>query len=386
MDGDHRVEIVDWKRKVTHLGSRAEERLDELRRHLRRKAGWSDPLKVLPYRGYGTRHRFWLRGRVLEDRGVDEPEVGESALENIHRMLRRYASREQPGARLKATYGRREVEVVCDDEGYFELDLDGVEAPDDGSDDRWQAVDLELLEPLRAGQEPFCTQGPVLVPPEGAELCVVSDVDDTIMETGATDHQRHVKTVLLNSARSRTAFPGVGAFYRALECGMDDRPVNPVFYVSSSPWNLYELFEGFLELRELPLGPLFLKDFGLEPGKLFKSGHGEHKIRCVETLMETYPDLSFVLIGDSGQRDAEIYREVVRRQPERVEAVYLRDVSKDLRDEEVREIIAEIEDHGVAAVFAEDTRDAAANAVERGLIRPEALDEIDREAREDEEG
>ena len=370
---------------MTKVGSRAEERLDELRRHLRRKAGWDDPLKVRPYRGYGNRHRLWLTGRVLEDRGIDEPELGESTLENVHRMLRRYASREQPGARLKAVYGRHEVEVACDDEGYFELDLDLEEGSDDGFDERWRPVDLELLEPLRDGQEPFCTQGQVLVPPEEAELCVVSDVDDTIVQTGATDLQRHVLTVLLNSARTRTAFPGVGAFYRALERGMDDRPVNPIFYVSSSPWNLYDLFEGFLELREIPPGPMFLKDFGLEPGKLFKSGHGEHKVRRVETLMDAYPDLAFVLIGDSGQEDAEIYREVVRRRPERVEAVYLRDVSKDLRDEEVREIIAEIEDHGVAAVFAEDTRDAAADAVERGLIHPETLDEIDREAREDEE-
>ena len=50
------------------------------------------------------------------------------------------------------------------------------------------------------------------------------------------------------SVEGRIAFKGIGAFYRALELGGGAEVVNPIFYVSSSPWNLYDLLERFIEL------------------------------------------------------------------------------------------------------------------------------------------
>lgn len=364
------------KQRLTTVASRIERQFDQVRRSTRRKLGWADPLQIVPYFGYGNRQRRWLRGRVQEDRGVDVPDVEEGAFENFHRMLRRYLSREKPGARLRITHLGRTHEVETDEEGYFEcdFDLDG-SGPQDPDDERWRSVELELLKPLKEEWGEVRARGRVQVPPPAAEHAVVSDIDDTILVTGATKLVSHVKTVLFNSAHGRTAFPGVPAFYRALVRGLDDRPVHPIFYVSSSPWNLYGLFESFMEIQDIPAGPIFLKDFGLEPGRWFKSGHGTHKVGWIERLMEAYPDLRFVLIGDSGQKDPEIYREIVESHPGRVAAVYWRDVSKSRRDV-VQGIAEEIRSHDVEAVLAEDTYEAAKNAAELGLIREEALSEI----------
>ncbi len=75
---------------------------------------------------------------------------------------------------------------------------------------------------------------------------------------------RNLRTTLLTSVEGRIAFKGIGAFYRALELGGGAEVVNPIFYVSSSPWNLYDLLERIIELNGIPLGPLFLPISSIE--------------------------------------------------------------------------------------------------------------------------
>jgi phosphatidate phosphatase APP1 len=161
----------------------------------------------------------------------------------------------------------------------------------------------------------------------------------------------------------------VAAFYRALQCGPSGSPTNPIFYVSSSPWNLYDMLEDFLDLHGVPEGPLFLKDWS--PTTL--RDHDRHKIGVIRTLLATYPDLPFVLIGDSGERDPEIYRQVVREYPGRVRAIYIRDVTTRERDAAVHVIAGELKDLGVDMLLTTDTAEAAEHAAQKGLISPTAL-------------
>ena len=85
--------------------------------------------------------------------------------------------------------------------------------------------------------------------------------------------------------------------------GPDSKSSNPVFYVSSSPWNIYDMLVDFLNVHGVPPGPLFLKDWSLSVlGK-----HRDYKLGVIRRLLRTYEDLPFVLIGDSGEEDPEIY-------------------------------------------------------------------------------
>jgi phosphatidate phosphatase APP1 len=144
---------------------------------------------------------------------------------------------------------------------------------------------------------------------------------------------------------------------------------NPIFYVSSSPWNLYPLLTDFFEFQSVPTGPLFLKDYGITPDQLLTSGHGKHKLAQIEKILSTYPELPFVLIGDSRQKDPEIYQEVARLYPGRIKAIYIRDVSNDKRDAEVKAIAAEVEQQfGTPMVFAADSFIAAEHAAAHGMV------------------
>nr|WP_249219012.1 App1 family protein [Loktanella sp. SALINAS62] len=99
---------------------------------------------------------------------------------------------------------------------------------------------------------------------------------------------------------------------------------NPVYYVSSSPWNFHGFLESVFDRARLPTGPKFLKDYGFSKDQFITSSHGDHKGRAIDVMMAANPRLPVVLIGDTGQHDARIYADVAVRHPGRVLHVVLR--------------------------------------------------------------
>jgi phosphatidate phosphatase APP1 len=261
--------------------------------------------------------------------------------------------------------------VVTDEEGYFGVEL----RPSAPAPAGWQEVQLRLLESI-AGSEGIRATARVLVPGGEAEFGVISDVDDTVVRTRATNRIAMVATVLFNDAHSREPFTGVAALYRALVRGSDGHRSNPIFYVSRSGWNLYDLLDAFFAVHGVPPGPMFLRDLAMLEPKSQALGQGEDKVSRIETILETYPALPFVLIGDSGQRDPEVYEQIARAHPGRVRAVYIRDVTRTRRDREVRRIMEGLQRQGVRACAVPDSAEAAADAAQGGLITAASLEEI----------
>jgi phosphatidate phosphatase APP1 len=217
------------------------------------------------------------------------------------------------------------------------------------------------------------TTAQVLVPPASARFGVISDIDDTVVWTHAADRLRMLWTLLRTNAHTRRPFEGVAAFYRALAAGAGGDEGNPIFYVSSSPWNLYAPLVEYLDTQRIPLGPLLLKDFG--DHTLFTSGdHGSHKHASIERIMARYPALPFVLVGDSGEQDPEIYSEVVRAHPERVRVVYIRSVNPNAsRIAAIDRLVEQMRHSGAQLVLAPDSTFAATHAAAEGLIHAAAL-------------
>lgn len=358
-----------WRWRAITAARDLEDWIDATRFEAKRRYGLLERFEVLPYRGHGTDQRLFLRGRVLEEKGISRSMSDDTLWENLRNMVRRFASSEIAGARVRATFGGAEALAVADEEGFFDISLDLPAPPDDA--ESWHELELELLHPDSPGDEIVRSTGHVLVPGR-ARFAVISDLDDTVVHSSATNVMKMAWIVVRNNAHTRLPFPGVSAFYEALRRGPEEGPENPIFYVSSSPWNLYDLLEDFLDVHGLPAGPLFLKDWS--PTTLGK--HHDHKLGIIRTLLGTYPDLPFVLIGDSGEKDPEIYRQAVKEHPGRVEAIYIRDVTSDERDAEVREIAAEVGLMGTTMVAVSDSAAAAEHAASIGLISPDVPDQI----------
>lgn len=93
------------------------------------------------------------------------------------------------------------------------------------------------------------------MPPAKAKFGVISDLDDTVIQTNVLSVLQAAHNTFLHNAYTRLAFPGVAAFYQALQQGQDGS-MNPIFYVSNMPWNLYDLMNDFFDMRHIPRGPI----------------------------------------------------------------------------------------------------------------------------------
>lgn len=374
--------MSDWQQSVAGVVERFETRFDRLKRRLGASTGLTGSSLIVPYRSYGASDRLLVMGRVLSNTPAAATGADDSVWQNLLNTYRRLESDEVPGARVQAQIGDVVAEAVSDEEGYFRIWLEGIS---EYTRPGWLGVDLRLREPLDDEQGHVLTRAQVQVPANEAQFGIISDIDDTVLQSHATELLRMAKLTFLGNAHTRLPFPGVAAFYRALVSS--GRVMNPIAYVSSSPWNLYDLIVDFFELQEIPPGPMFLRDWGITKEELLPTEHSRHKLDAIERLFEFYGDLPFILIGDSGQQDPEIYAEIVRRYSERVLAVYVRDVSEDRqRESAVLELTKEVVDGGSSLILAEDTLQMAQHAADNGWIQPEALDEIRGEIEADLEG
>ena len=331
-----------------------------------------DPFHIAAYRGYGGGGRVLVLGRVLQNEGLVEADPSHSRLRNFLAMLKRLESDPLPHAAVQARWPGGTRALVADDEGFIREWLE----IDTGQRTGWASLTLELE---AAGGS---TEAMYLVPAPTAAYGIISDMDDTVLQSHVTDFIRAAGMVLLENARTRLPFPGVAAFYRALEQGGSGHAANPIFYVSSSPWNLYDVIAEFLDAQRIPTGPLLLRDWDLGPSLLRNAGY---KTSVIREILATYPSLPFILIGDSAQEDPEIYADIVAEHPERILAVYIRNVRQQAEHSPAMRMLAErIAGAGSTLVLADDTLAAARHAAAHGWIREAALDDVKGEKRGDE--
>ena len=357
---------------------------DKVRWAYLRKYNRIGPLLIIPFRGLGNRKEAFISGRLIENRNIRPAREQDSKWKNLRAMYKRFESNEIPGARIQAEFYGKRHETKTNEEGYFFFQLP---VPSSIETARTvHPVQFTLLDNIGNNKNRVQASSFVHIPQEKADYGVISDIDDTVLQTSATSFIRMMQQTFLYNARTRLPFKGVAAFYRALYEGREiDKVENPLYYVSSSPWNLYDMLEDFLEIRQIPAGPLLLRDLGLKADTLFQSGHQSHKLKQIEKIFSITGSLPFILIGDSGQKDPEIYREVIRKYPRKVLVAYIRDVSEARRDKEVQAIMQEVEGIGTPMLMVKDTEAATRHAISQGYIKPSELPEVKKEKLKDEQ-
>jgi phosphatidate phosphatase APP1 len=318
-------------------------------------------VRVHPFSGFGTGDWAVLGGRVL----VGAPPRTDSAPATRWAVLRAnllpFLSVEVPDARVRITLDDREVVVRADREGYVRVVIEDVRL----SPGRHR-VTLTPVQP--AGEPAF---GTVHVCDPAADLAVVSDVDDTIIDSGIAHGVAAILvTMLLKEQSTRVPLTGAPEFYRALAQGGPGKTERPFFYLSTSPWNLVGFLQGFLARHGFPEGPLVLTDWGPGADSLLRVSSREHKLSTLRQLARALPASRFVLIGDSGQQDPAIYADFCAEHPGRIAAIYIRragaagPVSEE-RAEQASRLLAEA---GVPFVLADDTEAMLRHAVQHGLV------------------
>lgn len=362
-----------WRRQFTYALLRLEDAVEAGIAAGARIGGHRHPV-IIPFIGHGTTTRARVGARlVLGRRAAVEPSAPAVAIGDatpsprsrratLRVSLARFLTVEVPRAEVTIHAPGGDVVVRTNRDGYVdhELELSGV-GPG------WLEIGL-------SGPDGASATARVLLVDPGADVGVISDVDDTILHTGLTRGLDFLRATLLTDVEERTPLPGAAALYRALVT-KPGKPERPVFYVSTSPWNLHEMLLQFVSMRGFPLGPLLLTDWGPSHTGLFRIGAQAHKPALVRRLLDEHPQLRLVLIGDSGQEDPEIYGDIAREFPDRVAGVYIRRVTGlDLgRNDEIDALAAEITALGVPMLAADDSIQIAQHAAEHGLLDAESV-------------
>lgn len=268
---------------------------------------------VIPYTGYGTTTRIRVLGRVLLTK-TPRPGSRDARLmlrrEERVRGWRSFTSVPVGDVDVVVTAGGTEHVVKADRGGVVDAGVDVELEPG------WHTITLRT-------EHSETVDAPVYVVPPDARFGVVCDIDDTVMVTALPRPFLAFWNTFVLDVHARTPTPGMAVF---LDHFAQQHPGAPVIYLSTGAWNVAPTLNRFLGRNLYPQGPLLLTDWGPTHDRFFRNGR-EHKEQNLRRLAGEFPDVRWLLIGDDGQHDEEIYAGFAREHPENVAAVAIRRLS-----------------------------------------------------------
>jgi phosphatidate phosphatase APP1 len=152
-------------------------------------------------------------------------------------------------------------------------------------------------------------------------VSVISDIDDTIKHSAISSGAREIFRNAFIRDLGDLTIEGVKEWYNK----MADMGVK-FHYVSNSPWQLFPVISTYFSMAGLPQGSFHLKQYSGMLQGIFEPV-AERKKATLDKIARDFPERSFMLIGDSGEADLEVYTDFVLENPGRVVAVFIRDVT-----------------------------------------------------------
>ena len=303
--------------------------------------GWTARLAGMVARPLPERSRRRVLAVAVLRRLLDLGEE-EMASEIFRRRAEMFLFRRVAGHRIRIMLGDRIVDVgYTDKAGHFETRVNF----DDEFAAAWTVADGAAGRRLEyAGvADPDGDEGDGVPTGTGcvhliedSGTSVISDIDDTVKFSNVADKRELLRNTLL---REFIPVEGMPETYRRWrEAGAD------FHYVSSSPWQLSDPLCRFLGQAGLPAGSMHLKLFRLKDstplGRLRSRKRG--KRRTIDRIIDDFPGRRFVLVGDSGERDPEIYASIAQRRPEQISGILIREVPSKSSRAKVRERLAKL--------------------------------------------
>jgi phosphatidate phosphatase APP1 len=301
------------------------------------KAGRSsnNPRAII-FAGYGVPTKYVISGRAVYDPVAATPRSDAGKLANIIEAIRELHTNEIPRATIELCVDNQIHSVTADDEGLWQLVVDAEKQPINTGVHivRARVVNQSLAEQAAANKAPelasnclehttaasIAETGELYIIAESNAVVIITDHDDTLAESYITDKRALVAEAFGRNAAQVSAVPGVSAaFARAKQAG-----AALFICVSGSPLGFYERLRHFFAQHNLPIGPIILKNvsnYSLTNSVRFKIHH-------IGQIIDALPNASFVLVGDSGEKDPEIYRNLAQQHPGRIRSIAIRTVGK----------------------------------------------------------
>jgi len=319
-------------------------------------------VSVKIYHGYGHTHNLVVYGHVFRYKAKTKQNFSDNLFVNIVHLFKLFILKPYPNVAVRLSFNGQEVYQKTEYDGFFKFEWSAFENVEAG----WHGVKVEALD--EHGAILSVGQGQVFVP-HITQYAFISDIDDTIMVSHSATIGRRLRELFIKNPRTRKTFKDAYTHYNllALSHTENDQP-NPFFYVSSSEWNLYDYLVETFRYNKLPEGAFLLNQIKRwkDLVKTGKTGH-EGKLIRVMRILDAFPNQRFVFFGDNSQKDPAIYTAIAEKYPKNIEAVYIRNVRKEMEGP-AKEFLDRIAAKNINTCLFNSSAEAIAHSKSIGLI------------------
>ena len=314
------------------------------------------------YRGYVNDRKLVVSGHLLRSWAPDNYKLDHRGLRHAFSVFHMFRVKPLVGATVKLNFKGLKATTKTGADGYFRFSVPYDAALPSG----WHTFSVTY----NPGGIGIIKKAELLKPFQG-KLGIISDIDDTFLISHSNSFFKKLYVMLSKNINKRKPFEDVVRHYRFLSLAgrRPDAGFNSFFYVSSSEYNLYEFIVEFTKLHELPKAIIKLKKIKTSLWDFFKSGRGDHnhKLEKIRHIMEFYPDLDYILLGDDTQQDPYIYAEICEKFPKKIRAVYIRQTGSHKKDN-IAHQMKEMQFAGAETCYFEHSSEAIAHSKRIGLI------------------
>jgi len=312
------------------------------------------------YRGYANEEELIVMGHVFK-RTYDY-DFQKKNLKNARSIINQFRIKTLENFDIYLKCGSQEIHTKTLDDGYFKFCIPLETETNFG----WMEYEVSIKDE----NETITEKGSFIRPHKG-KLGIISDIDDTFLISHTQNFFKKIYILLFKNVNDRKVFTDVVPHYQALSsAGRNNKEEeNAFFYVSSSEWNLYRFIVKFTKIHNLPRAVILLKDIRRGITDFFMSGRGnhDHKFDKIKHVLEFYPNLKYVLLGDDSQHDPVLYERICKIFPVTVKAVYIRQTGKHQKGA-TKKIMKNLEALEVSVCYYKNSSEAIMHSKSIGLI------------------
>lgn len=315
------------------------------------------------YRGYANEQELIVMGHVFKPTKRKEYDFQKKKLENATSIISLFRLKTESNADVYLEHDKTIIHTKTMEDGYFKFCVPLHKEVGYG----WIDYQVSIV---HGNETIVCTES--YIRPKRENLGVISDIDDTFLVSYTENPLKKLYHLLFRNVHARKVYEDVVPHYQALSnsgrIGSEEQ--NAFFFVSSSEWNLYRFIVRFTEIHQLPKAVLLLKDIKSRVSDFFRNGRGghNHKFEKIKHILEFYPNLKYVLIGDDSQHDPFLYEAICKIFPVTVKAVYIRRTGKKEK-EKVSIALKNLESLGISVCYFTHSSEAIAHSKAIGLIK-----------------
>lgn len=314
------------------------------------------------YRGYANDEELIVMGHVFKPTKKGDYDFQKKKFKHASSIVSLFRTKTYANADVYLNHNNTTIHTKTLIDGYFKFCI----PVDKNAGHGW--IDYEVS--INHGNQSIVAKES-FIRPKKENLGIISDIDDTFLVSYTKNPLKKLYHLLFRNVNSRKVFEDVVPHYQALSNAgrTKNGEQNAFFFVSSSEWNLYRFLVKFTEIHHLPKAVLLLKDIKSSLADFFRTGRGghNHKFEKTKHILEFYPNLKYVLMGDDSQQDPFLYEAICKIFPITVKAVYIRK-SGAKEKEKVSIALKNMESLGISVCYFSHSSEAISHSKKIGLI------------------